>query len=190
MEKQTKSLTLLLSEWKNGSQEALERIIILLYDELHNIALSLLRREQNSNTLQPTALINEAMLRLMGSNVDWQNRYHFVSVTANAMRRVLTDLSRKRLSEKRGGKFQRITLSGVQLASTTSIDFLALNEALTLLETIDPKQAKIVELMFFAGLTLEETAKVTELSVSKVNREWNTARAWLYRELTRTNLEK
>jgi RNA polymerase sigma factor (TIGR02999 family) len=189
MEKETKALTLLLLEWKNGSQEALERIVILLYDKLHDIAVSFLRREQNANTLQPTALINEAMLRLMGSEINWQDRHHFVSVTANIMRRVLTDLSRKRLSEKRGGKFQRITLSGVQLASTTSVDMLALNEALTLLETIDPQQAKIVELMFFVGLTLEETAKVTELSVSKVNREWNTARAWLYRELTRTNVE-
>ncbi|MFY9221192.1 MAG: sigma-70 family RNA polymerase sigma factor [Blastocatellia bacterium] len=186
MSEQSKNITMLLTDWKSGNKEALEIIINLLYDELHALADKYLRHEQSDHILQATALINEVVLRLMQENkVDWQNRCHFIAIAANTMRRVLIDFSRNRSAKKRAGELYKITLTGIDLADNSSIDLIELNDALNSLETIDPRQGKVVELMFFGGLTLEETAEVMEISVSTVRREWNMARAWLHHELTR-----
>lgn len=185
MSEQTKSITILLTNWKTGDKEAFESIINLLYGELHSLADKYLRHEQRDHILQATALINEVVLKLMQENgVDWQNRCHFIAIAANTMRRVLIDFSRNRSAKKREGELLKITLSGIDLADNSSIDLIELNDALNSLEAIDPRQSKVVELMFFGGLTLEETAEVMEISVSTVRREWNMARAWLYNELT------
>lgn len=182
-------LTLLLESWRAGNPSALEQLTPLVYNELHQIAARFLAGERPAHVLQPTALINEAFLRLLSWHPDsWKSRSHFYGVSAQLMRRVLVQYARHEKAEKRGGRALLITLSEAELPTAalpdTNVDLEALDQALTDLEALDPRQSKIVELRYFAGLTLEECAEQTNLSVSTVRREWNFARAWLLKRLS------
>ena len=180
------SVTGLLRAWGAGDAQASDSLVRLVYAELRRQARLALRREGAGHTLQPTALVNEAWMRLVDQReVDWQNRAQFFGIAARVMRRVLIDHARERQAEKRGGGVIPLTLSGVDAApsSDASIDVCALHEALDRLAVFDPDQAKIVELRYFGGLSIDETAAVMECSPSTIKREWATARAWLKREL-------
>ena len=179
------TVTILLEQWRNGRQAALSELIPIVYDELHKLAGSYLQRENRDHPLQPTALINEALIQLMQDDTSFNNRSHFIAVAANTMRRVLVDYARKKNAQKREGEAFRITLTGIPKSiMPQNIDLLALHEALNRLETIDVTQMKIVELRFFCGLTIEETAAVLDLSPASIKNDWAIARAWLYRELS------
>lgn len=179
------TITVLLGKWRAGNGNALSEIIPIVYDELHRLASYYLQGEKNNHHLQPTALINEAIIRLMEDDTDFDNRAHFIAIAANTMRRVLVDYARKRQAQKRSGDEYCITLSGIaNNIYADEIDLLSLHEALNRLELIDATQMKIVELRFFCGLTIEETAKVMGLSETAVKTDWAMARAWLHRELT------
>ena len=178
-------ITDLLIAWGDGDQAALERLFPLVYDELRLVAAFYLRRERSDHTLQPTALVNEVYLRLFDQRrVGWQNRAQFFGVAAQMMRRILVSHARSRHAAKRGGSDQRITLQD-ELAVTDQrdVNLLALDDALSKLETIDPEKSKLVELRFFSGLTVPETAEVMSISPRTVDRQWQTAKAWLYREI-------
>lgn len=181
------AITRLLQEWSGGRSEAIERLVPLVYRELHGLASRHLARERASHTLQPTALVHEAYLRLSKTVLpDWQDRAHFFAVAAKVMRRILVDHARQRGRIKRGGAAPVVPLDGVDPAAAAAIDpvdALALDGALTRLEGQDAQQAKVVELRFFGGLTVEETAEVMGVSSGTVKRDWVVARAWLYREL-------
>lgn len=182
-------ITDLLIAWGDGDQAALERLFPLVYDELRRVAAFYLRRERSDHTLQPTALVNEVYLRLFDQRrVGWQNRAQFFGVAAQMMRRILVSHARSRHAAKRGGSDQRITLQD-ELAVTDQrdVNLLALDDALTKLETIDPEKSKLVELRFFSGLTVPETAEVMSISPRTVDRQWQTAKAWLYREIARSS---
>jgi RNA polymerase sigma factor (TIGR02999 family) len=182
-------ITDLLVAWGDGDQAALERLFPLVYDELHRLAAFYLRRERSDHTLQPTALVNEVYLRLVDQRrVRWQNRARFFGVAAQMMRRILVSHARSRHAAKRGGSDQRITLQD-ELAVTDQrdVNLLALDDALTKLEAIDPEKSKLVELRFFSGLTVPETAEVMSISPRTVDRQWQTAKAWLYREIARSS---
>src|SRR5215469_5057910 len=170
-------------DWSGGNQAALDKLMPLVYDELRRIARSYMRRERSDNTLQPTALVNEAYLRLVDQrNVRWQNRAHFFAIAAKLMRRILVDRARRDNAAKRGGPAQPIPIDEIQIASPqTSVDLLALDQALDGLAAIDDLQARIVELKYFAGLTIDEVAEVLGSSPATIKREWNVARAWLHR---------
>lgn len=185
-------LTRLLLDWRNGNQAALEELWPLVYEDLHRIAESHLRRERLNHTLQPTALVNEAYLRLVDqTQADWRGRAQFFCIASQMMRRILINYARDRNTAKRGGTAHRISLDeAVNFFEQRDVDLLALNEALTDLEVIDPKQVKIVELRFFGGLTIEETAEALALSPATVKREWRTAKAWLFKEITGKNKTK
>lgn len=163
----------------------------LVYDELHKIATQYLRKERSDHTLQPTALVHEAYLKLVDiSDITWQDRAHFFAVSSQVMRHILVDYARARETEKRGGEIQKITLdealiSSGELAKTPDIDLLALDDALRQLATFDPQQSRIVELRFFGGLTIEETADVLQISPATIKREWSLAKAWLHKTLTK-----
>ena len=182
MEKQSgQGVTALLKEWAAGDRAALERLMPLVYEELRRLAASHLRAERRSHTLQPTALVNEAYLRMVGQrSVSWTNRAHFFAIASRMMRRILVDHARKRRRDKRNPGTVYVDLG---VAATGAADrapeLLALDDALTELEKLDPRQAKVVELRFFAGLSVEETAEVTGISTATVKREWKTARAFL-----------
>ncbi|WP_287128293.1 sigma-70 family RNA polymerase sigma factor [Candidatus Cyanaurora vandensis] len=180
-------VTELLLDWRNGNSAALARLIPLVHAELHRIARSYLRQERTDHTLQATALINEAYLKLVDqTRVPWQNRAHFIAVSAQMMRRILVDHARSHRAEKRGGDLQKISLDdalGVS-ARERDVDLVALDEALTQLARLDTQQCQIVELRYFGGLTIEETATVLSISSATVKRDWSMARAWLRRELT------
>ena len=178
-------LTQLLLEWSTGNKEALKRLMPLVYDELHRLAQRYMRRERPDHTLQTSALLNEAYLRLIDQNrVTWQNRAHFFGIAASMMRRILVDHSRMRAYTKRGGDQQKVALDEVAvIAESKAFDVLALDEALKKLEAIDEQQSRIVDLRFFGGLTIEETAEVLGVSHATVEREWSMARAWLWREM-------
>ena len=179
-------ITLLLRRWNGGDQEALERLIPVVYGELRSLASGYLRRERPGHTLQPTALVHEAFMRLVGQNrVVWQNRAHFFGIAAQMMRRILVDHARRRRSDKRDAGAYRIASgpSDGELTTDRDPELLAVDEALTRLESLDARQARIVELRFFGGLSVEETAEVVGISTATVKREWRTARAWLRREL-------
>ena len=181
-------VTRLLLEWGAGDRAALDELVPLVFDELRRLAHSYLRRERADHTLQPTALVNEAYLRLVNQEgVRWQSRAHFFGIAANLMRQILVDHARRRAAEKRGGAdLQRLSLTQAErVAEGAGVDVLALNEALDRLSAFDPQQARIVELKFFAGLTIEETAEVLNVSHATVERDWKLARAWLKRELSR-----
>ena len=180
-------LTQLLQQVNSGQDEALAQLMPVVYSELRRQAARYLRRERQNHTLQPTALVNEAFIKLIDQrNVRWQNRAHFFGIAAQAMRRIMVDHARARHRVKRGGVQQAVTLDEAMLAGEArSVDVLALDEALTRLAAIDERQAKIVELRYFAELSVEETAEVTGLSPATVKREWAMARAWLHAELTR-----
>jgi RNA polymerase sigma-70 factor, ECF subfamily len=175
-------LTLLLRAWAEGDQQALEQITPRVYDELHRLARRYMADERPNHPLQPTALINEAFIRLIDwKDAQWQGRTHFFAMAATVMRRVLVDLARKRDQLKRGGGFAVTTFDDAMMAQQTaaSHDLVALDDALTRLETMDPRKGRVVELRFFAGLSVEETASALQLSERTVKREWNFARAWL-----------
>lgn len=182
----TEEITQLLLNWGGGDQAALEKLMPLVYDELRRLAHNYLRRERAEHTLQPTALVNEAYLKLIDQrHAKWQNRAHFFAISAQLMRRILVDHARQHQAAKRGGsKQKRLSITSVeQLAKQPEVDLLALNEALDQLNLMDPQQARIVELKFFGGLSIEETAGVLGISHSTVERDWKLARAWLRRRL-------
>lgn len=175
-------VTQLLVEWGQGDQQALNQLMPLVYNELHRIAARYLRRERAGHTLQSTALINEAYLRIVNINeITWQNRAHFFGVAAQIMRRLLVDHARSKLYAKRGGGAARVTLDeAIVGAAEREVDLLALDSALQLLAEIDPQQNRIIELRFFGGLTIEETAEVLGISTATVKRDWKMAKAWLF----------
>ena len=182
-------ITRLLREWQGGSADALERLIPLVYRELHALASRYFSAERRDHTLQATALVHEAYLKLAGQrDVDWQNRAHFFGIAARLMRRILVDHARSDRRVKRGGGVANVSLADVDAGASPEpldpVDAHALDEALGRLETLDPQQGRVVELRFFGGLTVEETAQVMALSPATVKREWAVARAWLYREMT------
>ncbi|HXI92082.1 MAG TPA: sigma-70 family RNA polymerase sigma factor [Blastocatellia bacterium] len=181
-----KDVTQLLVHWGNGDKQALDRLMPLVYDELHRMASRYLRREREGHTLQTTALINEAYLRIVDQNrVNWQNRAHFFGVAAQMMRRILVDHARSHLYAKRGGGAQKLTLDeAIATPQERDLDLVALDDALTALAEIDPQQSRIIELRFFGGLTIEETAEVLNISPATVKRDWNMAKAWLYGEIS------
>jgi RNA polymerase sigma factor (TIGR02999 family) len=179
-------ITKLLIDWSQGDQAALEKLMPLVYDELRRLASNYLRRERAGHTLQPTALVNEAYLKLVDQrHARWQNRAHFFGISAQLMRRILVDHARQHQAAKRGGsQQQRLSITSAErVVKQPEIDLLALNEALDELALIDPQQAQIVELKFFGGLSIEETAEVLGISHATVERDWKMARAWLRREL-------
>ena len=181
-------ITRLLQEWQSGDPQALERLIPLVYDELHALASRYLSRERRDHTLQTTALVNEAYMRLAGSESEWQNRAHFFGVAATVMRRILVDHARRDRRVKRGGGAAHLVLDDLDVPAAAkpvdAIDAYALDQALTRLEALDPHQGRIVELRYFGGMTIEEAATVMGLSTATIKRDWAVARAWLYRELT------
>lgn len=179
-------ITQLLVRWNDGDESALEQLMPLVYAELRRLATNYLRRERQGHTLQPTALVNEAYLRLVDqTNAKWQNRAQFYGIAAQLMRRILVDHARQRQADKRGGsRLQRVSVSNVAgLTTKPDFDLLALNEALEELAELDPQQSRIVELKFFGGLSIEEVAEVMQIGHATVERDWKMARAWLRRKL-------
>ena len=181
----TAKITQLLIEWNNGRNEAFQDLLPMVYGELRKLAAQRLRRERPDHTLQPTALVHEAYIRLVDQRrVHWQNRAHFYGAAAHVMRRILVDRARARKADKRGGAWERITLVGDKTSNAANdVDVLVLNDALERLAALDAQQERIVELRYFGGLTLDETAAVIGISTATVKREWAIARAWLRAEL-------
>ena len=181
----SQELTHLLLAWRQGEREALDRLIPVIYAELRRIAHSYIRGERRGNTLQTTALVNEAYLRLIDcSRVNWQNRAHFLAVSAQLMRRILIDYARSRGYQKHGGAMERISLKESQIVSAGSDpDLVELDEALQALAAVDARKSQVVELRFFGGMTAEETAEVLGVSPDTVLRDWKLARTWLAREM-------
>jgi len=182
-------VTGLLDDWSRGDRRAFDRLLPIVYGELRRIADRQLRHERADHTLQPTALVHEAYLRLINQrSVDWRNRAHFYGVAAQVMRRILVDHARRRAAGKRGDGAQRVALEeAAEATKANEIPVLALDHALTRLEQVDPGLAQIVELRAFGGLTIDEAAHVLKVSASTAKREWRTAKAWLTRELAAGN---
>jgi RNA polymerase sigma factor (TIGR02999 family) len=181
-------ITQMLREWSDGKPEALENLLPLVYTELHRQAASFLRKERPGHTLQTTALIHEAYLKLIDRrDSKWQSRTHFFAVAAQAMRRILVDYARAKHREKRGGDNIKLSLEEATLvaAKEKGVDLIALDEALNKLANFDEQQARVVELRYFSGLSLEETAEALHVSRATVARDWEAARAWLHREITK-----
>src|SRR5215468_11615513 len=181
-------VTRLLSNWSNGDQAALDQLLPLVYGELRRLASAYLRRERSNHTLQSTALVHEAFMRLVNQQeVQWKNRAHFFAIAAQMIRRILVDYARSQHAEKRGSGAIKLELDEAMAVahSGPEVDLLSLNDALDRLAQLDERQGRIVELRFFAGLSIEETAEVMHLSPASIKREWQTARAWLFREMTR-----
>ena len=178
-------VTELLLEWKQGDSGALDKLTPLVYDELRRIAHRYVQRERDGHTLETTALVNEAYLRLVGGqHIEWQNRAHFFAVTAQVMRHVLIDHARRRHYAKRGGEAQQVSLEDASgMSHQRAAELVALDEALDELAKLDPRKGRVVELRYFGGLSLEETADVLEVSPMTVRRDWRAAKAWLYRAL-------
>jgi RNA polymerase sigma-70 factor (ECF subfamily) len=178
-------VTLLLKAMKNGDESAAGKLLPLVYNELHRLAKSYMRRERPDHTLQATALINEAYLRLVRDNVDWQSRQHFVGVAANVMRRLLVDHARAHNAAARAGGIQRVELEeGLMITSERSSEVLALHDALMKLEEVDERQAKVVELRYFGGFSVEEIGALLEISPRSVKRHWALARIWLLKQMS------
>ncbi|MEK7855163.1 MAG: sigma-70 family RNA polymerase sigma factor [Acidobacteriota bacterium] len=176
----------ILHEWGKGGKEASDKLMPLVYDELRRQAARYLRRERPGHTLQTTALIHETYLKLIDQkNVDWQNRAHFYGIAAQAMKRILIDHAKARHREKRGGAAENLPLDEARfvVSDETNVDIVALDQALTKLAAFDPRQASIVDLKFFAGLSIEDIAETLEVSPATVKREWNSAKAWLFSEI-------
>lgn len=183
------AVTELLVRWRDGDKEALESLMPLVYDELRRLAHYYLQRERSDHTLQSTALVHEAYLRLAGPGApQWQNRAHFFGIAARVMRQILVEYARAHTAEKRGGVGAcKLTLDeALDLQQKTDIDVIALDSALTRLSELDPQQSRIVELRFFTGLTIEDTSEVMGISPATVKRDWTSARAWLHREIARS----
>jgi RNA polymerase sigma factor (TIGR02999 family) len=180
-------VTALLMAWRDGDETALRRLTPLVHDELHRLAERCMRGEQAGHTLQTTALVNEAYIRLVDSSrVRWQNRAHFFAIAAQLMRRILVDFARRRRYQKRGGDCLQITLAeGWDVATNVNADLVAVDDALQELSKLDARKAQVVELRFFGGMTLEETAEALKVSTDTVGRDWRAAKAWLTRELKR-----
>ncbi|MCC6292583.1 MAG: sigma-70 family RNA polymerase sigma factor [Bryobacterales bacterium] len=180
-------VTRLLRNWSGGDTHALDQLTPVVYDELRRLAASYMRRERQDHTLQSTALVNEAYLKLVDQkNVVWQNRAHFFGIAAQMIRRILVDHARAHKAEKRGGGAGVLSLDeAIGVPEKRDVEILALNDALTRLTEMDPQQGRIVELRFFTGLSIEETAEVVGVSPATVKREWAAARAWLFREISR-----
>ena len=180
------NVTQLLIDWRGGNNDALNQLMPLVYDELRDLAKRYMRRENSSHTLQTNALVNEAYLRLVNQQaVDWQNRAHFFAIAAQVMRHLLVDHARSKQYAKRGGGAVQVTLDeGLAVSDESSVELLALHQALERLEKIDHRKSKIVELRYFGGLSTEEVAEVLGISEITVKREWAKAKAWLYRELS------
>ncbi len=177
-------VTQLLKAMKSGDPSAMERLLPLVYSELHRLAASYMRRERQDHTLQPTALINEAYLRLAKEDLDWQNREHFFGVAANVMRRVLVDYARAHKAKMRGGDLRRVELEeGLAISVERTEEMLALDEALNRLAELNQRQARVVELRYFGGLSEEQIAAVLGIATRSVKRDWALARIWLFNEL-------
>ena len=179
-------ITQLLKAWGNGEQEALEQLIPLIYSELHRLAHRYMQRERNAHTLQSTALVHEAYERLIDlKEVSWQNRAHFFGVSARLMRRVLVDYARSRRYSKRGGEWRQLPLNeAVAVFRDRGTDIVALDDALSTLAGIDSRKSRVVEMRFFGGLSIRETAEVLNVSPETVLRDWRLAKVWLLRELS------
>ena len=180
-------ITRLLADWSNGDRQALEKLTPLVYDELRRLAGRYLRQERAGHTLQSTALVHEAYMKLVGqNNVRWQNRAHFFGIAAQMIRRILVDYARARKADKRGSGAEKLSLDeAIALPGGQDLDLVALDDALEGLAKIDQRQSRLVELRFFAGLTIEETAEVMQMSLATAKRDWVSAKAWLSREVRR-----
>ena len=178
-------VTGLLRQYRAGDEAASARLIAAAYDELHRVARRCMGHERGNHTLQATALVNEAFLRLTGgAKIEWQDRAHFYGVAARLMRQILVDYSRQRKAAKRGGGHQVSLDDGLVISEDRIEDVVAMDQVLSRLEAMDPRQGRIVELRFFTGLNVEEIAEVMDISTPTVKREWASAKAWLHRELT------
>jgi RNA polymerase sigma factor (TIGR02999 family) len=181
------NLTALLVEWREGDEAALNRLMPLVYDQLRRIAHRYVQRERDGHTLQTSALINEAYLRLADQEVAWQNRSHFFAVTARVMRHILIDHARRRRYAKHGGEARQVPIEEASAMSLErAAELIALEEALDELAKLDQRKSRVVELRYFGGLSLEETAEVLDISLMTVRRDWRAAKAWLYRQLKET----
>jgi len=180
------NITVILERWNRGEQHALDELVPVIYKELRRLAGHYLRRERHDHTLQPTALINEVFLRLLGDqDVKWQNRAHFFGVAARLMRQILVDHARARQAAKRGGRHYSLSLSEAdRVAEQSAVELLSLHLALERLSELDAQQGRIVELRFFGGLSIKESAEVLSVSHATVERDWRVARAWLRCELS------
>jgi RNA polymerase sigma-70 factor (ECF subfamily) len=177
-------VTQLLKAMTSGDPSAADHLLPLVYAELHRLAAAYMRRERQDHTLQPTALINEAYLRLAGEDVNWQNREHFIGVAANVMRRVLVDYARAHKAEMRGGGLRRVELDeGVAISAERSEEVLSLDEALNRLMELNPRQARVVELRYFGGLSVDQIASILAIAPRSVKRDWALARIWLFKQL-------
>lgn len=182
-----KPITQILSELKKGEATALEELLPLVYGELRRLANCYLQRERADHTLQPTALVHEAYIRLVGQkSIAWENRAHFFGVSARLMREILIEHARARGRQKRGGEFKTLIAldDAISFSNEKQLDVVAIDEALSKLEMLDERQARIVEMKFFGGMTIEEIAEVTEISPATVKREWSTAKLFLYKMLS------
>jgi RNA polymerase sigma factor (TIGR02999 family) len=186
--RKSQEITVFLKAWSGGNREAADRLMQLVYKELRKLAAKYLQKQHSDHTLQPTALVHEAYMKLIdASQVDWQDRAHFFAVAAQTMRHILVDHARAATADKRGGGVQKIALDeAVSFSEKQDIDLIALDEALQQLAEQDATQSRIIELRFFGGLTVEETAAVLKISPATVKREWAMARAWLYRQIKST----
>jgi RNA polymerase sigma factor (TIGR02999 family) len=183
-------ITELLRAWRRGDESALDRLTPRVYRELHQAATRCMRSERDDLTLQTTALINELYLRLTAlQGIDWQNRAHFFAVCARQMRRILTDQARARHSQKRGGGAEPLSLDAAPLVSSKSPELLAVDDALNALAKVDARKSQVVELRFFGGLSVQETAEVLQVSPDTVARDWTLAKAWLLRELSQGKVD-
>jgi RNA polymerase sigma factor (TIGR02999 family) len=179
------AVTQWLIAWTNGRRDVLDRLMPVVHKDLHRLAAGFMRREPVGHLLQPTALVNEAYLRLIDQRqVQWRNRAHFFAIAASLMRRILVDRCRRQLAAKRGGGWERVTLVEDQIAGGPRVDVLALHESLERLAAFDPQQERVVELRYFGGLTIEDTAEVLGISAATVVREWTIAKAWLRADLS------
>ncbi len=183
----THEITDLLVAWGKGDQEALDKLTLLVHQELHRLAEHYMKGERPDHTLQTTALVNEVYLRLIDwKNVQWQDRAHFFGVSARLMRHILVKFARDRLTAKRGGAAVQVSLAeAANVTSTENLDLVALDDALNALAALDPRQSQVIEMRFFGGLSVEETAEALKVSPATVRRDWSLAQAWLRRELKR-----
>jgi RNA polymerase sigma factor (TIGR02999 family) len=179
-------ITRLLTAWSQGDKAALDELVPVVHKELRRLAHRYMRRERTEHAFQTTELVNEVYLKLVDcSRVRWQDRAHFFAISAQLMRRILVDFARSRRYLKRGGEVIRVTFEEALEAPSSQTDWIALDDALSALEVLDPRKGRMVELRFFGGLSVEETAEVLEVSIETVHRDWKFAKSWLRRELTR-----
>jgi RNA polymerase sigma-70 factor (ECF subfamily) len=183
------NITQMLRDWNSGNADVIDDLLPLLYDELHKRAAAYMRRERQNHTLQPTALVHEAYLKLADQHNNWNDRDHFFAIASQVMRRILVDHARGRNRQKRGGSVELLPLEEVLVAGTeeNNVDLIALDEAMVRLAKLDPQQERLVELRYFGGMSLDEAARALGISRATAARDWQMAKAWLHRELTRKN---